>query len=113
MKVSEPQSFHVAQLRQAFGVTQAAFGRLTGFSPRTVAALEHGAIPSHAAARKLAETERLKDTLLRVMPRGELRGWLDTPNRAFDGLKPLEVIERGQADRLWRMIYELESGQPA
>ena len=30
--------------------------------------------------------------------------------RAFDGLKPLEVIERGEIDRLWNMIFYLESG---
>jgi hypothetical protein len=77
-----------------------------------IVALEHGARPSQTAARKLAETERLRDALLRVMPSEELPVWLDTPNQAFDGLKPLEVIERGQGDRLWRMIYELESGQP-
>jgi hypothetical protein len=36
--------------------------------------------------------------------------WLATPNEAFDGLKPLEVIERGEIDRLWNMIFHLESG---
>ena len=36
--------------------------------------------------------------------------WLDAPNDAFDGLKPLEVIERGEIDRLWNMIFYLESG---
>jgi transcriptional regulator with XRE-family HTH domain len=113
VKASESASrLQVPALRKAFGVTQTAFGRLTGFSPRMIVALEHGARPSQTAARKLAETERLRDALLRVMPSEELPVWLDTPNQAFDGLKPLEVIERGQGDRLWRMIYELESGQP-
>jgi Protein of unknown function (DUF2384) len=36
--------------------------------------------------------------------------WLSTPNEEFDGLKPLEVIERGEMDRLWDMIFYLESG---
>jgi hypothetical protein len=36
--------------------------------------------------------------------------WLDTPNDAFSGLKPLDLIERGEMDRLWRMIFEVESG---
>jgi hypothetical protein len=38
--------------------------------------------------------------------------WLHNPNEAFDGLKPLEVIARGQIDRIWRMIFYLESGMP-
>jgi hypothetical protein len=32
------------------------------------------------------------------------------PNEALGGLKPLEVIERGEIDRLWDMIFCLESG---
>jgi hypothetical protein len=31
---------------------------------------------------------------------------------AFDGSTPLQVIERGETDRIWRMIYELEFGEP-
>jgi len=30
-----------------------------------------------------------------------------------DGSTPLQVIERGETDRIWRMVYELESGEPA
>lgn len=36
--------------------------------------------------------------------------WLDTPNDAFDGLKPVDVIERGEIARLWDMLFYLESG---
>jgi hypothetical protein len=35
-----------------------------------------------------------------------------TPNDAFDGLKPLEVIECGEVDRIWQMIIILRSGVP-
>jgi hypothetical protein len=38
--------------------------------------------------------------------------WFQQPNPAFDGLKPLEVVERGQIDRIWAMVYHLESGVP-
>ena len=46
------------------------------------------------------------------MPASTIATWMDTPLDAFDGLKPLEVVERGQMDRLWRMVFEIESGQP-
>jgi len=39
--------------------------------------------------------------------------WLKDPNPAFDGSTPLQVIERGETARIWRMVYELESGEPA
>ena len=29
-----------------------------------------------------------------------------------DDVGSLEVVERGEMDRIWRMLYELESGQP-
>ena len=36
--------------------------------------------------------------------------WLKRPNPAFEGSTPLQVIERGETDRIWRMIWELQSG---
>ncbi|HUG89585.1 MAG TPA: antitoxin Xre/MbcA/ParS toxin-binding domain-containing protein [Planctomycetaceae bacterium] len=62
--------------------------------------------------RKLRETDRLVEALSDVI-RGEVIGqWLVRPNEAFGGLTPLEVIERGEIDRVWRMVYELGSGMP-
>jgi hypothetical protein len=46
------------------------------------------------------------------MQREFIAEWLQAPNDAFGGLKPIEVVERGEIDRIWRMIYVLESGQP-
>jgi hypothetical protein len=43
----------------------------------------------------------------------QLATWLKTPNKTFDGSQPLQVIERGEIDRIWRMIYFLESGSPS
>ncbi len=36
--------------------------------------------------------------------------WLKRPNPAFEGSTPLQVIERGETDRIWRMIWELQTG---
>jgi hypothetical protein len=38
--------------------------------------------------------------------------WLKSPNQAFGGSTPLQVVERGEIDRIWRRLYDLESGQP-
>ena len=48
-----------------------------------------------------------------VETKAEVTVWLETPNEAFEGSTPLQVIERGESDRLWRMIYFLRSGEPA
>ena len=58
------------------------------------------------------EMDRLLDALARVMKPAQVGRWLKQPNTAFDGSMPLQVVERGEQDRLWRMLYDLESGQP-
>ncbi len=63
-------------------------------------------------AQHLAELERLTIALAEIMKRESIGPWLQTPNDAFDGLKPLEVIDRGEIDRIWTMIYHLRSGSP-
>jgi hypothetical protein len=86
--------------------------RLTGFSLRAVANWSRGHAPSAPALKKLTELKRLFEALARLFDAKEIGPWLLQPNPAFDGSTPLQVIERGESDRLWRMIYELESGQP-
>jgi len=112
-KAIEPKATQVVRLREELGLSQTLFGRLTGYSTRTIAALENKEAEfTPGIARKVTETARLKDALLHVIPKDAIGRWLDTPNPAFDDLKPIELVERGHTDRLWRMIYELESGQP-
>jgi hypothetical protein len=53
------------------------------------------------------------DRLGKFMEPGRARQWLEQPNAAFDGSTPLQVVERGEMDRIWRMLYDLESGQPS
>jgi hypothetical protein len=65
---------------------------------------------SEPGRHHIREMERLQQRLAEVVKPESIPGWLETPNAAFGGLKPLEVIERGEIDRLWNMIFYLESG---
>jgi hypothetical protein len=104
----------VAELRCRFGLNREKFSRLSGFSIRGLANWEAGVQkPGEQARLRLTELERLQQALARVVSPSAIGDWLDTPNPAFDGLKPLEVIERGQVDRLWQMVFLLESGTPS
>lgn len=96
--------------RKKAGLSLKLFSRLTGFSERAIAGWEAGDPISDAASRRLLETERFRERLAQVVKPEAIPGWLETPNPAFDGLKPVEVIERGEIDRLWSMIFYLESG---
>jgi len=103
----------VVKLRKQLQLNQAVFARLLPVSVRSLATLESGSPPSEVVARRLKELLRLTDALSEVMKKESLGTWLRTPNNAFDGLKPLEVIDRGESDRIWSMIYFLRSGVPS
>jgi len=98
--------------RTKFHVTQALLVRLTGFSARSVAKWSQGETPSAKQEKALVEMDRLFDGLARVIEPAQVGRWLTQPNPAFDGSTPLQLVERGEMDRLWRMLYDVESGQP-
>lgn len=102
----------VRELRERFGVNRKVFSRVVGFSERAIADWEADKPLSGISLQRMREMNRLQQGLANVMQSDYIATWLNAPNAAFDGLKPLEVIERGEIDRLWRMIYQLESGIP-
>ena len=104
--------FAVKDFCKAYGVTQGTFTRLTGFSPRAVANWAQGQKPSTSTERRLIELNRIFESLEELIAKAAIGPWLKEPNPAFDGSTPLQVIERGETDRIWRMIYELQSGEP-
>ena len=98
-------------LRKKLGITQKTFAQLASSSQRAVARWEAGEKPGDQMKRTLAELRRLYSGLSGVMKGDSIAEWLSIPNPAFDNLKPIEVIERGESDRLWKMIYYLEAGE--
>ncbi len=104
--------FDVKNFCQAYAVTHDTFTRLTGFSPRAVAHWVQGRKPSSSTQRHLTEVRRVFEALELLVARKAIGPWLKEPNAAFEGSTPLQVIERGEMDRVWRMIHELESGEP-
>jgi len=73
--------------------------------------LSQSRIPD-AESSASAEFAQLQESLGDVVDRDSLGIWFQTPNDAFDGLKPLEIIERGEIDRLWNRVFQLRSGMP-
>jgi len=102
----------VRDITDRFGVRQETLSRMTGFSQRAVAEWARGKEPSAPAKKVFVEMDRLLDGLARLMQPKEVGRWLKEPNPAFDGSTPVQVIERGQIDRIWRMLYYAESGEP-
>lgn len=98
------------ELRYILGLAREAFGRLVNVSVRAIADVESNKKKVEKLQRNYVEVKRLCDSLSEVVEPECLGDWLYTPNDAFDGLKPVEVIERGEIDRLWEMFYRLRSG---
>ena len=110
LRSATPPALH--ELAEKFGLRQETLSRLTGFSLRAVAGWASGKQPSAPVQRALTEMDRLLDHLSRLMEPKQVGKWLKEPNAAFDGSTPVQVIERGQIDRIWRMLYFVESGEP-
>lgn len=110
MTVPEPPA--IEKIAEKFGLRQETLSRMTGFSLRAVAGWSSGKPPSPPVKRALVEMDRLLDGLSRLMKPTDVGRWLKEPNPALEGSTPVQVIERGQADRIWRLLYFLESGEP-
>ena len=114
----------LSALRKDFSLSAQDAARLGGVSVRSWAALEavdnkrvlnaeaqtpHG---SPSMMRKLAEMQALLHGLGALMPALSVGAWLQQPNEYFQGLSPLEIVERGQMHRLWELIHHASAGEP-
>jgi len=108
-----PQSARlVSEVRSELGATRELFARMTGFSVRAISGWEAGRPLSEAALRRVKEMKRLRDALAEGLRAEFIPQWLETPCNGLGGLKPVEVLERGETDRLWRTVLLIGSGMP-
>ncbi len=110
LPIVEGNSGRALQLRARLAMSRESFARLVPMSTRSLASLEGGKAPSPPVLRQLKELRRVIDALGEVIQQDAIGPWLEQPNQAFGGLKPREVIERGEVDRIWQMIFYLRSG---
>jgi DNA-binding XRE family transcriptional regulator len=109
-QVSRQRKTVISPLRRDFGLTRKTLARMTGLSERTLATWEAGGTLNDSGRRAIVSVERLVRAVAEVLRRQAIAEWLEQPNEGFGGLKPLEIVERGESDRLWRMIYFVGSG---
>jgi hypothetical protein len=100
----------VRRLSRVYHLSNEALSRVTGAAPRTVAYWNSGTPPQRSSVQKIREVTRLFDALADIIDKKIIGQWLQRPNQQFDGSTPLQVMERGETDRLWRMIWQLREG---
>lgn len=105
-----PSARLVADVRSGLGVTRELFARLTGFSVRAISGWEAGQPISEPGRRRVKEMERLRAALAEGLRAEFIPQWLEAPCEGLGGLKPVEVLERGEADRFWRVVLLIGSG---
>ncbi len=111
--VEDDRGHATLRLRSRLGMNRETFARLVPISVRNLANIEGGKEPTDSVFRRLKELRRIINALSEVMQKDAIGPWLNQPNDAFDGLKPMEVIERGEVDQIWQMIFFLRSGVPS
>jgi transcriptional regulator with XRE-family HTH domain len=110
---SPKQGSEVAKQRDEWGLSQRAFARMLGVTERSLANYKKKDRPlSGTTLRRLNEMGRLRAAIAEIIPPSSLKNWLQSPNPAFDNLSPIELIERGEMDRLWEMVFLIRSGLP-
>ena len=109
--LTEPaEGSDVRRLSRTYNLSNEAVSRVTGASPRTVSYWNAGTPPQRSSVQKIREVTRLFDALAGLVKAKAIGEWLQRPNKQFDGSTPLQVIERGETDRLWQMIWQLREG---
>jgi len=107
-----PQPFSLKEFCKKFQVTQNDITRLMGYSAKSIATLATSGQTNAKSERRIEEMTRLFNALSSVMKPEFIGQWLRTKNKNFEGAPPLQIIERGESDRVWRLIYQLETGEP-
>lgn len=110
--VEKTDSSDIVKLCETYHLKRSDLGRLTGFSLRALAEWSAGKLPSEPARRRLHEVRRLLDALAEIVKIEAIPKWLRERTPAFENMTPLQVIELGEIDRLWHMVYRLGSGNP-
>ena len=95
-----------------FHLTRAMLSDLTGMTFRSPTKSRRRLSLSKKQEKALSELDRLLVALSRIMQPTEIGPWLVRPHPAFDKRSPLNLVQDGEKDRIWRMLYDLSSGQP-
>jgi len=112
-KMTSQSAALVLETRKSLGVTQSVFARLMGVSERAVSGWEQEKPINPGYLRRAKEMSRLAKQLKLSMKKSFIPTWLVTPNDGLGGISPVEALDRGENDRLWRTVFLLGSGMPS
>ncbi|HEX4202403.1 MAG TPA: hypothetical protein VHY59_12850 [Chthoniobacterales bacterium] len=100
----------VSVLAKEAGMNYDMLAKALSVSRRSVSGWLSGREPERINRVRINEFGRLVTELRTIIQPEKLKSWWNQPASNFGGSTPLQVLERGEADRLWRMIWEIREG---
>ncbi len=98
------------RIHEMAGLSDVQIARAVGAAPSTVRDwFARRSSPTGTRAERVAELAEIVDRLSRIVDAAYIPVWLLRPIEALDDQKPLELIARGRARRVARVVSELES----
>jgi hypothetical protein len=103
----------IDRLLSGFQLTQAQLAtQILHCAQRSLTLWKAGQTPNPGAALRLRELDRLYQALAELMAPEDIGPWMRRTNEYLQPLTPLEVLARGETDRLWHIIHNVSSGMP-
>jgi transcriptional regulator with XRE-family HTH domain len=100
----------VRHLRRDLGLTERDLMAATGAADRTVRRWLTGTTPQHRHARRLDDLEMVVAELSDSLTAKGVRQWLHGRNRHLDGERPLECLEKGEFDAVFKAAQAFSRG---
>jgi hypothetical protein len=108
--VPERSTGQLASLAQDAGMNYDMLAKALSVSRRSISGWLCGREPERINRVRINEFGRLVAELQSIIKPEKLKTWWYQPVENFGGSTPLQVLERGESDRLWRMIWEIREG---
>jgi hypothetical protein len=108
--VPERVSEQISLLAKDSGMNYDMLARALSVSRRSISGWLSGQEPERINRVRINEFGRLVAELHTIIKPEKLKTWWNQPVANFDGSTHLQVLERGETDRLWRMIWEIREG---
>jgi hypothetical protein len=107
---SERTTEQVSVLAKEAGMNYDMLARALSVSRRSISGWLSGHAPERINRVRINEFGRLVTELRTIIKPEKLKGWWNQPVANFAGSTPLQILERGETDRIWRMIWEIREG---
>ena len=112
MKATVPErtAEQLSVLAKDAGMNYEMLARALSVSRRSISGWLSGQEPERINRVRINEFGRLVAELRSIIKSEKLNAWWKQSVENFGGSTPLQVLERGEIDRLWRMIWEIRDG---